>query len=1259
MQTLRWRSWLAQAVATAMVLATADSVEAQPAADLESGFAAPPRAARPRVWWHWMNGNVTKEGITRDMEWMRRVGVGGFQTFDAALHTPQVVEERLVYMTPRWKEAFRHATETADALGLEMGIAGSPGWSESGGPWVTPAQAMKKLVWSETLVEGGRRFTGRPAQPPETTGPFQNVPYVAPPWITRAAHALRASPTFYADTAVVAYRIPSDAAAPLPAPRVTSSAASLDAARLGDGDYTSQVELPVGSAAQPAWLQIDFGEPQVLHALSVAMAPDNWARPLDRRPVPPLGTVEASDHGNDFRVVAMLPGFGVTKTTPPQHTIALPGVRARYLRVVFASPPANSDFRTASFPPSAAEAQVHRIAELVVHREPRIDRFEEKAAFGTLIDYYANPTPPAGDQAIPRGDVVELTSQIGPDGTLDWSPPPGRWMVLRLGYSLIGTENHPASPEATGLEVDKLSRRHVRAYLGDYLDQYRDATGGLMGERGLGNMITDSWEAGVANWTDDMRSEFGARAGYDITPFLPVLTGRVVESAEASERFLWDFRRVVGDLTVDNHYGEISRLLHGRGMRQYGESIERERRALGDGMAMKHLADVPMGAFWVRRAPNEAMPNYGIDLRESASVAHLYGQNLVAAESLTANAATNGWIDSPRTLKPVADHMLALGLNQFVLHTSVHQPLADAAPGLTLGVYGQHFNRNETWAEQAQAWISYLARSSYLLQQGRYVADIAYFYGEEAPLTALFKDDTPTPPEVPEGYSFDFVNAHALAERLSVRDGRLVTASGGDYALLYLGGSSRKMTLRTARKLRELARAGAVVVGARPEGSPSLADDDAELESVLDELWGTVPATRGVGRGRVFGCSTLAETLRALPIQPDLDYGNPDGETELMFVHRRRDDADIYFVTNRRARAAVIDLSLRVAGREAEIWRADTGQRSPASYRIESGRTAVPISLDPDGALFVVLRKPASVPVRVVPEPIVVLSTPVDKRWRLDFPAGRGAPSQVTVERLGSWADHEDPGVRYFSGTATYSRELDAPDDWFRDGSQIWLDLGDVREVAEVRVGGGPAQTLWKRPYRANITSALKPGRNRLEIQVTNLWPNRLIGDLQPGARKYTFTVRDVYRPDSPLLPSGLLGPVRVDVLRTEAAGRLEGGPSRARATPRAVHLPADLRQRRSRRGSVPGPPALGRHCPQDRNHRLLHDGVVHNAAGGGHAGPDRRGRPVSRVEAAARALRAGAGPTVLDQRGRRRDDCTITGAWVGVTSAVVEPRGW
>ena len=1113
-------------LALSLLLSAQPTLAADPV-DLEAGFAAPPDSAKPRVWWHWMNGNITQEGIRLDLEWMKRVGLGGFQTFDASRDTPKVVDQRLIYMTPEWKAAFRYATTEANRLGLQMGIAGSPGWSETGGPWVTPAQAMKKLVWSETPVEGGKRFTGPLAAPPRTTGPFQNVPFVLPVNLVQGRRD-SVPETFYADAAVIAYRVPSDAATPKPQPRVTSSGGLIDAARLSDGDLATAIDLPFTDPTHPAWIQFDLGTPQPVHAISVAMASDNWVRPRARRAAPPLGTVQVGESAENLRVVAEIPGFGLASVRPPQHTIALTGVRARYVRIVFAAPPSNSAYRTALLDPVAASVKTHRITELVLQSEPRIDRFEEKAGFGTLNDYYADPAPAVGDQAIAKSDVVDLTARMKPDGSVDWNAPRGRWIILRFGYSLIGTLNHPASPEATGLEVDKLSRAHVASYLNQYLDQYQDATGGLMGQRGLENMITDSWEAGISNWTDTMVQDFAQRAGYDITPYLPVLAGRIVGSAAASEKFLWDFRKVIGELVVDNHYGQIAQLLHARGMRQYGESLERERPTLGDGMAMKHRADVPMGAFWVRRAPNEAMPNYAADLRESASVAHVYGQNLVAAESLTANSSTTGWIDSPRTLKPTADQMMVLGLNQFVIHTSVHQPVLGKAPGLTLGVFGQHFNRDETWAEQAKAWVSYLTRSSFLLQQGHDVADIAYFYGEEAPITALFRDGSP-PPAVPAGYSFDFINADALEHQLTVTNGRLTTASGASYALIYLGGSSQMMTLATARRLQSLVRSGAILVGKKPEGSPSLADDEAAVRAVLDELWGATPETRSVGLGMVFGRATLGEALIALQIQPDFDYSNPEGKTRVDFVHRRAADADIYFVSNRNERSEPIELSLRMTGKEAEIWRADDGSISDASYRIADGRTIVPIALDPEGAAFIVLRKRATQATRAVRAPVLAESQAVDGPWQVSFPPERGAPARITLARLESWTANAEPGVRYFSGTATYQREITVTN-LSANTSGVWLDLGDVREVAEVLVNGKQVGTLWKKPYRLDIRTALRPGRNQLEIRVTNLWPNRLIGDLQPGARPYTFTVSPVYRADSPLLPSGLLGPVTLDV---------------------------------------------------------------------------------------------------------------------------------
>jgi len=1092
---------------------------------LEAGFRNPPNEAKPRVWWHWMNGNITKEGIKLDLEWMQRVGIGGFQNFDASLFPDQVVDKRLVYMTPEWKDAFAYATTLADQLGLEMAIAGSPGWSESGGPWVTPAQAMKKVVWSETRVEGGRRFTGVLPKPPTTTGPFQNAP-VTSFLAALSGQAPKPQPEFYKDSAVVAYRVP---AGDVPLndlhPVVTSSGGTIDAALLGDGDYVKFAALPKAPVGQKAWVQLAFSKPVGVRGASLAIAGFKW--PFGPPPAGP--DLEASDDGQAFRKVANIP-----QGTAAQNTVSFAPVAARYFRVAFVTPPPPPRIDIdLPLPPPPTD---HQIAELVLHAGARVNRFEEKAAFVPLAGLSEMATPPvAPGDAVGKSDVVDLTSKMGSDGALDWTPPPGQWIVLRMGSSLLGVTNHPASPEGTGFEVDKLSAEHVKAYMDAYLDSYKSAVGPLMGARGLQYLISDSWEAGASNWTDRMIEEFTKRRGYAPHPWLPVLTGRVVGSAEASDRFLWDFRRALSDMLAEHHYDLITKLLKDRGMGHYGESHEGGRAFVGDGMEAKRTNDVPMSAMWTQRpGVNAEQHRYNADIRESASVAHLYGKTYVAAESLTAGSGAWAW--APETLKPTADKELAMGLNRFVIHTSVHQPLVDKGPGLSLGPFGQWFTRNETWAEPAKAWVTYLARSSFLLQQGRFVADVLYYYGEDSNVTALFGQQAPP---VPAGYNFDYLNADALVHLLSVADGQLAAPSGMRYRVLALDPNSRHMSLPILRKIRDLVAAGAVVAGPKPLATPSLSDDEGEFRRLADELWGS---GAGAGKGKVT-TDGLGDVLKRLAVTPDFDHTKPRPDTQLLAVHRALADGDLYFVNNRSDRDEDVEATFRVSGKEAELWHADTGIREPASFRIANGRTTVPLHLEPWGSVFVVFRKPAQSPARELPgsaeKPLVTVAGP----WEVRFQPDRGAPDRITLDRLASWSTNADAGVKYFSGTATYTKTLEAAPGWFAPGARQWLDLGEVQSLAEVSVNGTALGVVWKRPFRVDVTGALKPGANALEVKVTNLWVNRMVGDRQPGApAQYTFTRPAFYKADSPLLPSGLLGPVRVLRVSAAAAAAPSGG---------------------------------------------------------------------------------------------------------------------
>lgn len=710
---------------------------------LLTGFENPPQSARPRVWWHWMNGNITKEGVTLDLDWMHRVGIAGYQNFDAALQTPQVVKERLSYMTPAWKDAFRYAVSFGADLGMEEAIAGSPGWSESGGPWVTGAEAMKKYVWSETTLEGGRHFSGKLAPPPQNTGAFQNIEIRD---IDLGSPKMHSIPQLYRDSVVVAYRQPeTDVSIDSLAPKVTWSGGTLNPALLEDGDLVKPTGVAIPEAGQTAWIQYAFPKPVTIR--SITFVPKGMNRTLAAiyGIGEPKRTLECSDEGRSWREVVEL-----TKDSAPETTISFTPVRARYFRVAFLRPKAQPlpdwashrdlDALKKELGPAPTE---YEVAELVLHPGTRVNHFEEKAAFVPVGDLYGLSTPsPEKADAIAKERVVDLTSKMRPDGTLDWTPPAGKWVVLRFGYSLLGITNHPATTEATGLEVDKMDRRFVKKYIETYLDSYKEAVGpNLIGKHGLSYVINDSWEAGSQNWTDDMIAQFKRLRGYDPVPWMPVLAGHIVESSASSDRFLWDFRKTIADLIATEHYGQLEETLHAYNMGHYSESHESGRAFVADGMEVKKYSEVPMSAMWMQQpGVNREMYVFDADDRESASVAHIYGQNIAAAESMTTCSSSSAWAWSPSTLKPTADAEFLNGINRFVIHESAHQPLVGRVPGMTLGQCGQWFNRNETWAEQAKPWVDYLSRTSFMLQQGHFGADLLYFYGEDsnpAPATRI------------------------------------------------------------------------------------------------------------------------------------------------------------------------------------------------------------------------------------------------------------------------------------------------------------------------------------------------------------------------------------------------------------------------------------------------------------------------------------------------------------------------------------------
>ncbi|MEQ9439343.1 MAG: glycosyl hydrolase [Cyclobacteriaceae bacterium] len=1072
---------------------------------LLTDFQNPPNPAQPRVWWHWMNGNISQEGIQHDLEWMKRVGIGGFQNFDANLFTPLVVEKKIEYMQPDWKAAFRFATQWADSLNLEMAIAGSPGWSVTGGPWVEPKDGMKKYVWTETLVKGGQTFKGNIPQPSEVTGHFQNVTL---PETTMLGGNTGDIPTYYHDAAVIAYRVPENEKLLTelnPTVRSSGGAFKLDA--LTDGDLHTTTYLPPAEVGEDMWIQYEFETPQTFKAFSVVGANELPLQEFNGGPE--NRALKVSDDGVDFREVARVPGSIV-----PQNTISIPVTTAKYFRFSFTTlPPQSNPFAAmAGMSAEPAKPEGVNVAELVLYTTDRIDQFESKAGFLPWKEDMVVGASSDTD-AIPTEAVVDLTAQMQADGSLEWNAPEGNWRVIRLGYSLTGRQNHPASPEATGLEVDKLDADAVRRYINTYLDMYQDATGGMMGEEGLGYMILDSYEAGHMNWTEDMFSEFSERRGYDMKPFIPVLTGRVVRNHAASENFLWDFRKTIGEMIAENHYDVIGEELHQRGMKRYTESHENKRIYLADGMDVKRHADIPMSAMWtpgsLAGGQDEEVRSKA-DIRESASVANIYGQAFVAAESMT--SIGNAFSYHPAKLKRTADMELASGLNRFVIHTSVHQPLDDKMPGFSLGPFGQYFTRQETWAEQAKPWVDYLARSSYLLQQGKNVADVLYYYGENHNITSAFTEKLP---EVPVGYEYDFVNASALINAIEVEDGQLVALSGNTYRLLVLDESARLMTLSVLKKISKLVHEGARLAGVKPEKSPSMADDPEEFQSLVNEIWQSPNVLKG----------SIGEALNDLNISEDVVIRNADAE--VLYRHRQTPEMDIYWLNNRSENPTSAEVSFRVSGKIPLLWHPQTGKVSKVSYTMEDGRTTVPLKMESWDAFFIVFSEEATANSFTLPETeeqeVVAITGP----WTVRFPEGRGAPEQATFEELQSWTENEEGGIKYFSGTATYQTTFDAPD--ISEDVDLILDMGEVKNLAEVILNGESLGIVWKQPFRVPLNDAIQSGQNTLQIKVTNVWVNRLIGDAQPNVQeKITFSTMPFYQAKDPLLPSGLLGPVTI-----------------------------------------------------------------------------------------------------------------------------------
>ncbi len=1046
-----------------------------------NAFANPPRDAYPRVWWHWMNGNITKDGIKKDLLWMKSAGIAGFTNFDAGLETPQIVKERLVYMDPKWKDAFNYALDLADSLKFEVTIASSPGWSVTGGPWVSKDDAMKKLVWRDITVSGGKLFNDKLPDGYTVCGTYQDLPRDA------------ANPhkhDYYHDIAVVAVKLPDNDKSMLELnPRITTSDGS-SATALTDGNLNTS--CPIGCDSNGfSWILVEFPQKQTIRCMQLAITGQErgqFARVL-----------ESSDDGITFRpVLSSLP-----VTNASSRTIDFPDASAKFFRLR-----------------NAVKGQGLNYTEMQLLPVARVNIDTEKAGFAvssTIADFY--PTPETGD-AISLDNVVDLTSKVN-NGVLTWQVPDGRWRIFRFGYNLTGQTNGPASPEATGLEVDKFDKVAVKKYYNEYFKMYQNASRNRLGKV-ISHLMIDSYEAGCQTWTPQMPDKFKKRNGYSLTSWLPVLAGQLVGSAKQSEQFLFDWRTTLSDLICENHYDVMREILAGYGMKRYNESQEHYRMYVADGMDVKRNAEIPMSAFWIRdNGFYQLSPLPEADIRESASVAHIYGQNVCAAESFTTYGlgtvdGVRAYINTPGNLKHAADAAMAYGLNRFVIHCSVHQPCDDKIPGLGLGPYGQWFNRHETWAHEAKAWIDYLGRSTYMLQQGKFVADIAYFYGEDKNITSRFGDERV---KVPEGYSFDFVNASILQNMLKIKNNNLTTASGMSYKVLVLDEQIRFMSLPVLKRIAKMAKSGVIIIGDKPQACANLNADQKQFDKLVNEVWNS-------GKANVYPFSAMAEALGKAGVAPDVKYLSQN-TGEVHFVHRQLADGHIYWFANISPEARKVKVSCRVSGKKPYVLHPETGIKEEIAYEMLDGRTIITLDLTADDAQFVIFDENTTTAKHELPATELVERMSISSPWTVNFQENRGASAQAVFQRLKSLSESNVGSVRYFSGTARYSCTFQwnsaAPKD------ALYLNLGEVYNMARVKLNGTDLGLVWKRPFVVPVGNAIRDGENELEIEVTDTWQNRLIGDAQPNVNDpITYTAVKFYNAADTLYPAGLVGPVKI-----------------------------------------------------------------------------------------------------------------------------------
>lgn len=1118
-------------------------------ADLETLFHHPPASAKPWVFWYWMQASVSREGIHADLLAMKEAGIGGAYLMPIkGKANPPLTEPPVEQLTPEWWRMINYAMQQADSLGLQLAMHVSDGFALAGGPWIKPEQSMQKLVWTTTPISGGTQFNDVLPQPESNLGYYQDVAVLAFPSTPGEAVS---SQTI---TPVVTTSKPNTDAAFLAAPRNTQTFSSEDA----------------------CWIQYRFDKPFTCRSIIIRTNGNNYQSHRLR--------ISVSDDGEHFRFVTQLqPPRAGWQDGDADVTHVIAATTARFFRFSYdkaGSEPGAEDLDAAKWKP------VLKIKGIELSGAARINQYEGKTGAVWRIGKRTTATEVPDSVCVPLDKIIDLTAKLQPNGQLQWQAPAGgQWTVLRIGHTSTGHTNATGGG-GKGLECDKFNPEAVQLQFDHWFGEVFRQVPAAVVQNVLKIFHVDSWECGSQNWSTVFSEEFKRRRGYSLFSYLPVMAGIPVQSADVSERFLHDVRQTIAELVHDNFYNTLAALAHAKGCAFSAESVAPT--MLSDGMLHYEAVDIPMGEFWLR-SPTHDKPN---DMLDAISGAHLYGKPIVQAEAFT--ELRMAWDEHPAMLKALQDRNYAMGINRLVYHVFAHNPWLHRKPGMTLDGIGLYFQRDQTWWKPGQEWVRYAQRCQALLQQGVPVTDIAVFTGEELPRRALLPErlvntlpgligkervqqeqarlrNTGEPlRQQPEGvtqsaniadpqnwvdplqgYAYDSFNSDALLRLAKVQDGRITLPGGASYGLLVLPQphamdmDDTLVSPAVAQRLLQLVKEGAMLmVGNRFRQSPGLyhrlAGDDT-VKAVAAALWkdaanqaaGTF-SSWSLGKGRIVQGPLYTGPLDVLGLERDVIITDSTGAqaTGIAWTHRRTGDADIYFISNQQAQQRIIQLSLRVKNKLPEIWNPVTGETTVAGkWQCTASRTLLPLLLEPNGSLFVVLRKPAAGKAsgkgRNWPE-FTALQT-INGPWQVQFDTAAGGPvAPVLFSQLADWSKQTNDSIRYYSGTALYRTTIR----WNAKkaaGPSIWLQLGEVNNMASVQVNGVDCGVAWTAPYRVNIGRALRPGVNELSIAVTNTWANRLTGDQAlPEAQRITHTTAPIRLQGKPLLKAGLIGPVRV-----------------------------------------------------------------------------------------------------------------------------------